>query len=178
MAKVATDKQNETTLTCLMHALADVQQTIRAYDTKSEILGVLLTLAIGITNFTRAVNYTGTPKTLLAISSITGLVAIIFIGLVLSPRRNLFKKVQLGNYTPSATYFVTDAANGPQHSIPAFVTRALATDWVSELTYEALKLSLVRDYKHLWFRWALWVAGGTFLLIALAVGLADLCNVK
>ncbi len=73
------DNKN-TTIACLQHALADSQATIRAYDSKAEILAVLLTVALGITNFTALQQSAVCFKALLAAGWIIGLVAIGFLG--------------------------------------------------------------------------------------------------
>ena len=61
-------KKEERAIECMMHALEDTQQNIRSFDTKSEILGILLTLAIGITNFELIKEYKGLSKYILQLS--------------------------------------------------------------------------------------------------------------
>lgn len=159
----------KTTISCLMHAIEDTQATIRAFDTKAEILGILLTLAIGITNFTFLQNGIGYAKWILMGSWVVALIAIIVLGLVLHPNKNPFKNVDRGNYIPSGTYFLFHLSSSPQNTVTALADKAINTDWVSELTYENMKLSAIRDNKHYWFTWALKLAGITILLIAVAI---------
>lgn len=150
----------------LQHAIEDAQATIRAYDSKAEVLGILLTIAIGITNFTALKYVTHCAKLLLVASWGVSIVAIFALGLVLLPRKNLFKSIAFGSYTPKGTYFLTGIKSAPQNTVAELATQALATDWVHELTYENMKLSLIRDYKHWWFDFALKTAGVALLLIA------------
>lgn len=165
------DAKTEITISCLKHAIEDTQATIRAYETKAEILGVLLTLAIGITNFTFLQNGTGYAKCILVGSWVVALIAIMVLGLVLHPKKNPFKNIDRGNYTPSGTYFLFNLSLSPQNTVTALADKATNTDWVSELTYENMKLSAIRDNKHYWFTWALKLTGVTILLIAISISI-------
>lgn len=163
------DEKTATTISCVKHAIEDTQATIRAFDTKAEILGILLTLAIGITNFALLDHATGIAKCLLTSSWIMALIAIAVLGLVLHPKKNPFKNIDRGNYTPSGTYFLCNLSSSPQSTVTALADKAIKTDWVSELMYENMKLSAIRDHKHFWFTWALKLAGITILLIAISI---------
>ncbi|MDO9386479.1 MAG: hypothetical protein Q7T65_07210 [Thiobacillus sp.] len=155
---------------CLQHAIEDAQGTIRAYDGKAEILGILLTVALGVTNFTYLQQQPGMcSKYLLAASWIFGLAAIGVLGMVLHPKKNQFKGLSLGTYTPTGAYFLFNVLSSPEKSVIALAKNARETDWVSELTYENMKLSLIRECKHEWFVLALKLAGVTLLLITLTV---------
>lgn len=48
---VKSDIQNKTTLECLQKILDETQETIRAYDTKAEVLAIIMTLVVGVINF-------------------------------------------------------------------------------------------------------------------------------
>lgn len=163
------DAKTDTTISCLKHAIEDAQGTIRAYDTKAEILGILLTLAIGITNFTILQHGTSCSKWILASAWIVGLTAIAALGLVLHPKKDQFKNIDRGSYTPSGTYFLFNLSSSPQNTVTALANKAIDTDWVSELMYENMKLSVIRENKHYWFIWALKLTGITLLLIALSI---------
>lgn len=166
---MSSDEKTNTTISCLQHAIEDAQGTIRAYDTKAEILAILLTLAIGITNFTLIPRETDCSKWILVSSWIVGLVAIAILGLALHPRKDQFKNINLGNYTPSGTYFMFNLLSSPQNTVTNLATRALETDWVLELIYENMKLSVIRENKHYWFIWALKLSGITLGLIVAAI---------
>lgn len=161
--------KTEITISCLQHAIEDAQDTIKAYDAKAEILGVLLTIAIGITNFTFLQHTSPTSKAFLIASWIIGLLSIGFLGAVLYPQRDPFKKIQFGGYTPSGTYFLTQLNTSAQNTVTQLADNALNTNWVNELTYENMKLSIIRDYKHCWYVRALRVSGLSLLLIAIMV---------
>lgn len=156
-------------VSCLQHAVEDAQCTIRAFDSKSEILGVLLTLGIGITNYALMEDKGGCAKWLIFSAWATGLISMLLLGAVLLPKRDLFKKIAFGGYQPSETYYVRNIANSPNCTVSELAKKSLDTDWVSELMYENMKLSLIRDRKHNLFNAALIFALGSFVLISIAV---------
>ena len=163
-------ENNDVTISCLQHAITDAQETIRAYDSKAEILAILLTVALGITNFTLLQNNPDAwSRYLLAVSWIVGLLTLASLGMVLRPRKNPFKGILLGAYRPAGTYFFCNVLACPENTVEGLAKRAKDTDWVSELTYESVKLSLIREAKHGWFSRALWFAALTLLLVTLAV---------
>ena len=165
-----TNNNEQATIDCLKHALEDTQETIRGYDNKAEILAVLLTLAVGLTNFTLfPLIVDSLEKYLLMASWVTAFAAITLLGLVLHPKVNLFEAIQKGTYTPQGTYFLHKINESPTNTISALAERALNTNWVEELTYECMKVSIIREKKHCWFVSALLISGLTLLLILLAL---------
>lgn len=164
------DAENKNAISCLQHALEDSQETLRAFDTKAEILAILLTLGIGITNFTYFGHATGVSKYLLAASLFFGLIAIGLLGFVLHPKSNLFKKINLGGYVPSESYFLVNNGTSAQFSVTQVANKALNTDWVRELTYENMKLAVIREYKRCWFITALKFSAVALLLITVLLG--------
>lgn len=161
---------SDVTISCLQHAIEDAQGTIRAYDSKAEILGILLTVALGITNFTLLQQTPGAlSKCLLSASWVFGLLALGLLGMVLHPKKDQFRGLSYGAYTPTGAYFFFNVLSCPQNTVTELARKAQQTDWVSELTYESMKLSLIRDSKHRCFMWALKTAGLTLMLIAVTV---------
>lgn len=161
---------SDVTINCLQHAIEDTQGTIRAYDSKAEILGILLTVALGITNFTLLQQAPAAlSKCLLGTSWVVGLIALALLGRVLRPKKNLFKELNCGSYTPTGAYFLFNVLSCPQNTVSELAKKAQQTDWVSELTYESMKLSLIRDRKHSCFMSALWVSGAALLLVVITV---------
>lgn len=161
---------SDVTVECLLHAVADAQGTIRAYDTKAEVLGILLTLAVGITNFTLLQETLGPlSQALLVVSWVIGLIAIVFLGLVLHPKSKLFKDIKYGNYSPTGAYFLAGVTASPETTIASLAERAASTDWVSELTFENMKLSLIREHKDGVFKTALRLSGVTVVLTTLSI---------
>lgn len=159
----------QTAISCLLHAIDDTQGTIRAYDMKANSLGVLLTLALGLSNISLLQSPAFCTKNLLFLSLGLGLLALFTLGLVLRPVMNPVKKVNVGNYVPTKTYFVDSKSLTVEDSVDVHARRTVQTDWVAELTYEKIKLASIRSYKHSCFTWAIVLSGATLVLIAVAV---------
>jgi hypothetical protein len=150
---------------CLKHSIEDAQATIRGYDTKAEILGILLTLALGITNFTSISHYEGLAEIFILGSWLCSLGALGLLGLVLHPKLNSFKSISFGTYTPSCVYFLHNVTGAASNSVSDLAIKAKSTDWEQELMYESMKLSLIREKKHRWFILSLKVTALTLSLI-------------
>ena len=163
------------TIACLQHAIEDTQETIRAYDTKAEILGILLTLAVGITNFSLLPELALYSRIALVCSWLVSLAAVGLLGLVLHPKANQFKDISFGTFSPNGTYYLNQVTASAQNTVSSLADKAVNTNWVEELMYESMKLSLIRDRKHYWFVLALRVTGVALLLIFGAILLAAFC---
>lgn len=159
-----------TAIDCLKHSIEDTQETIRGYDTKAEILAIILTMAGGITNFTNFPVVTSNNWILFA-SWILTIVSLGLLGMVLYPKKNQFKSLELGLYVPSEVYFIHDLSSSPQNTVSNLAGKALGTNWVEELMYESMKLSLIRDKKHFWFIWSIRATGVSLFLIFLPIGI-------
>lgn len=159
---------------CLKHAIGDSQQTIRGYDTKAEILGLLLTLALAITNFNHMQSMQGFGQLLVMASWLTSLIALGFLGLVLHPNMNNFKGLSFGTYTPTCVYFLHNVTGAASNSVSDLETKARSTDWTQELMYESMKLSLIREKKHKWFIRSLMLTAVTLLLVTSSLFVAAL----
>jgi hypothetical protein len=139
----------------IFHGVKGKDLSIKAYDVKSEIVGLLLSVSSGVTNFTIMSGSVVSVRILLLVSLLFTFLAILSIGFVLYPRHNMGKKVNLGSYMPKNTYFpLVCKSNVSNHS-----KLVMETDWVSELSYESMKLSLIRDTKLFWFCWVVRLSG-------------------
>lgn len=142
---------------CLMHAISDTQDTIRYYDIKSEIIGALLSAFVAIINVTM-MNVSFLPvKCFLFLSLLFDFLAILSIGLVLYPRAVILKKINCGSYIAKNTYLMVNHVK----TIPEQVDLVKETDWISELTFELSKLSLIRDRKRYFFKLVLLLSGAS-----------------
>jgi hypothetical protein len=142
---VAVSNDDLVVIDCLKHSIEDSQHTIRGYDTKAEILGLLLTLALGITNFNHLQNMQGIAQFLLLASWLSSLVTLCFLGAVLHPNLNNFKELSFGTFTPTCVYFLHNVTGAASNSVSDLAIKARSTDWVQELMYESMKLSLIRE---------------------------------
>lgn len=168
------DEHSKMAIERLQKIIDETQATVRAYDTKAEILAVILTLVIGIINFTLVndVKSVGCIKYMALITTAIGVIALFVNGFVLYPKKDVFKAIQTNNYKPKRTYFVNIETTPTFNNIDIYVDEVDSTDWKHELAYEVLKISLIRDRKHSCFIWALRLSGLTFLgVIILLVGI-------
>ncbi|MFZ6006156.1 MAG: hypothetical protein ACOYU2_00710 [Nitrospirota bacterium] len=158
----------------LQKIIDETQETIRAYDIKAEILAVILTLVIGIVNFTLVTDVKSIEfiKYTALITTAVGVIALLINGIVLYPKKDVFKAIQTNKYKPKRTYFVNIEDTPTFNNIDIYVDEVDSTDWKHELAYEVLKISLIRDRKHVCFVWALRLSGLAFLgLIILLAGI-------
>jgi hypothetical protein len=151
------------TIENLKCVLAENQETIRAFDTKSEILAVVLTLIVGVIQLafpdSRHIQDTVFHTAINCLSA-AGLVALAFVGFVLYPSRRPAERINLGSVKPKHAWYVTLNAD---LTVSKFLAQVKTTDWGSEIAYEVCKTAAIRDRKSYWFRWSLWVSG--FLLV-------------
>lgn len=158
-----------TTIECLKHAISDTQETIRGYDNKALIVATLITLAVGITNYSLMPHLEGGLKYGLIVSWLLAIISVALLGMVLHPRINNFKALHMGEFTPTGVYFLHKATESASNSVSALAEKALSTYWVEELMYEHMKVSYIREKKHCWFVLALKVTGLTLTLTFLVI---------
>jgi hypothetical protein len=176
LQKPANNEKEKTSIECLQKALDDTQETIRAYDAKAEILAIILTLLVGVINFS-LVNEGSSAhcwiKDLSIISIIIGITALFAVGMVLWPRQNPFKGIETGTKKPKGTYFFILDKTPIFKKLDEFLRQVDATDWKREVAFEALKTSCIRDIKHYWFQWALRCTAVTLLsIVGVMIGIA------
>ena len=161
-------EEKNTAILCLTHAIEDAQGAIRAYDIKAEILAGLLAIVLGITSYNFIQQEFFCAELIIA-SWLVGLATILILGVVLYPKKNLFESISLGNYTPQGVYCLCNLSSSPQNNVENLAKKAVEADWIAELTYENMKLSVIRDRKHFWFIWALRLSGVSLVLIASSI---------
>jgi|TARA_B110000967_G_C18788369_1_gene511995 hypothetical protein len=153
-----------TTLSILLSSLHDVQNAIRAYDTKAQIVSLSFIFSLGLITTVGAL-VPGNPKYSLAlviVSWLLGVAPVIMFGYVLYPSRSMAPK--LGSKTDSLqrSYYLSDQR---YHNLDEYIEAFDKSDWKVELIYEIQKNSLLRDMKRKRFVWALSIAGISFSLM-------------
>lgn len=168
--------QDKATLECLQKALGETQETIRAYDTKAEVLAIIMTLVVGIINFGMVAESCKAHCVIkyLSVASIAlGVFALFAVGMVLYPRKNIFKDIDTGDDRPKRTYFVSFDFMPEFKSLDEYIGQIDNTDWKREIAYEILKTSCIRDHKHYWFHIGIRCAAFTlFCILILLTGIA------
>ncbi len=168
------DEHSKMSIERLQKIIDETQETIRAYDIKAEILAIILTLLIGVINFTlvNKFNSIGCIKYTALTTVAIGVISLFAIGLVLYPKKDVFKNIQTNTYKPKRTHFVNIRSTPSFDNIDVYLNEVDSTDWKHELAYEVLKISLIRDRKHSCFVWALRFSGLTLLgVIILLAGI-------
>jgi hypothetical protein len=155
---------NSTQLSCLLAALNEIQLTIRAYDTKAQIMGV--GFIFSVTMIGRLLENLDFEREFglgfLIVGFILLLGPVALFGSVLSPTRRTSPVTLSG---PSAVrhclYFRSDGDRG----LKDYLEDIESADWKSELAYEIIRLSALRDLKRARFLTAMFASGGSFAII-------------
>lgn len=155
---------NQAQLTCLMAALNEVQQTIRAYDTKAQIMGVGFIFSVTmIGNLLKNLEYQrdyDLPYLIIGFILLLGPVTLF--GTVLYPTRRTAPRTQKKPTSVNRCfYFRSDG----EKDLDAYLTDITSADWTSEIAYEITRLSALRDLKRNRFVTAMFACGASFALI-------------
>ena len=151
-------------LNLLRDSLAEAQTTVRAYDTKAQIVGVGYILALGVVGSFEALLPKASELNLLALSvACSAILPILLFGFVLYPSRKSAEKfaAQL-EATPEHVLYVNPTNLGNVKALKEAVDRC---DPIIEVSFELLKVSQLRDLKRRRFLRALFSAAVLFLFI-------------
>lgn len=151
------------TITCLIDALRNTQDTIRSYDTKAQIMGILFILSVNflVPLVREMVGGAALPATALLTIAALVLVPLCLFGFVLYPANNPADSIALGRAAVRHTYFV----HRRPPSLEAYLGDVAATDWETELGFEIMKLARLRESKRRRLLRALVGAGVSYALI-------------
>ena len=156
---------DEQSISLLRDALAETQATIRAYDTKAQIVGVGYVFALGIV---------GSVEKMVPKSASVDVVAIVFawavvilpillFGFVLYPSRKTAPRLEEDPVKrPEFVLYVDTDRHRDVEQLRQSVARC---DPVNEFAFEVLKLSKLRELKRRRFLRALFCAALAFVLV-------------
>ncbi len=149
----------------VLAALKEVQDTVRAYDTKAQIVGVGFIFSIGIiTGFGERLPAMADASALLvALFWIFAIGPVVLFGLVLYPSRSLAPHLETEADSVRRTYYFRPTES---LGLNGFVQDLKACDWLKEIGYEIMKQSGLRELKRHRFLRALWATGATYLVAA------------
>ncbi|WP_245474286.1 hypothetical protein [Mesorhizobium sp. M2A.F.Ca.ET.042.01.1.1] len=164
----------------LLAALQEAQTTVRAYDTKAQIVGVGYILALNLVLHFGDLLPTHAPLGPLFFAGVWGvlIMPILQFGQVIHPSRTRAEKdLVTKNFCGSKqrVYYVDPHAFA---NIEEFVHEALTSDWTSVLGAELLKVSRVRIIKQTRFRRALMMTVVAFVVLAADQFLRSLAVVR
>lgn len=160
---------NETDLPLkyLQLALEEAQATVRAYDTKAQIVGIGYTFALNIV----AAAMSGLPGSgeagllLVTLFWLVVMAPLFLFGYVLYPSRRSAPKVQ--DTTELGLQRVLYVETRHHGTFDDLLNAAQNSDWRAELVYEVLKVSKLREIKRGRFIRALFTTAFSFAMLAL-----------
>ncbi len=154
----------EQSLSLLRDSLAEAQTTVRAYDTKAQIVGVGYIFALGIVESFEALLPEASELNLLTLLvACTAILPILLFGFVLYPSRKSAEKfANQSEATPEHVLYVDPTKVGSVKVLKEAVDRC---DPIIEVSFELLKVSQLRELKRRRFLRALFLAGVVFLFI-------------
>ena len=144
--------------------LSEAQATVRGYDTKAQIVGIGYTFALNIVanasgSFPRAADAALIP---FLIFWVIVLAPLFLFGAVLYPSRKLAPKIHAGDAEPRRLMYVETARF---EDVTALATATEGADWLSEMSYEVLKVSRLREIKRARFIRALTATVLSFVVL-------------
>jgi hypothetical protein len=149
----------------LKDALAEAQVTVRAYDTKAQIVGVGYILAMGI--IARIENLfvkTGDIDLVrISIAWIVVILPILLFGFVLYPSRKTAPKV--ADDANEQVRHILYVRSSNHHTVSDLKRAARSASYIDELAFEVLSVSGLRDLKRQRFLRALFAAGASFVVL-------------
>lgn len=150
----------------LMSSLKEVQDTVRAYDAKAQIVGVgyIFTIGIILNLGTRIANMPETGKVTIIVAWIVFIFPIMLFGAVLYPSRKVSPELGEQGSHALRTFYVE-----PEHihDVDTYLAAVEASDPKKEIAYEILKTANLREIKRHRFLRALWAAAMSFVIMFL-----------
>ena len=154
------------TLTFMMASLKEVQDTVRAYDTKAQIVGVgyILTSGIIVSLGARISSIPEVNSLEVAFAWLFFILPIVLFGAVLYPSRKVAPSISEQDSHPHGTYYVD-----PEHihGLDTYLEAIDAGNPKLEIAYEILKTAGLREIKRRRFLRALWAAVMSFMFLFL-----------
>lgn len=165
MAKTTSDGDDSVTLNCLLSALKEVQDSIRSYDTKAQIVGVgyIFTLNV-ITAFGANLPVHDILNAIAVIMFwILAIGPIIMFGFVLYPSRKMVQSLHTSKAETRHIYYI---ASSSRRNLDDYLKDIGSVNWRTEIAYEIIKVSGLRDLKRVRFIRALRISAISLLVIA------------
>ena len=165
------NNNREQTITCLLHALQQVQATVRAYDTKAQIVGIAFIFTVGIVQLL-------IPDALVSQFSAEAPMLRFLVGfaLLMSPLA-VFGAVLYPRYNPLDDRQSNNAAvysfrTTNQQTLDDYLRDIDEVDWKRELAIEITAVSRIREVKRRRFVLALYMTGASYLVVFTLVVIA------
>lgn len=154
-----------TQITCLLAVLKETQDTVRSYDTKSQICGVGFIFSIGIITQIGGLAF-GTvfqmSTALILFMWLLSIGPIALYGMVLFSSRK--KMDELGRNEPDILH-IFYLLGRKSKDFSSYIADIQACDWEKEIAFEIVKVARLRDIKRDRFIRALSSSGISYLLV-------------
>lgn len=149
---------------CLLAALKEAQDTVRAYDTKAQIVGIGFIFSIGIILGFADRLPAPIEATALVVSLAWALTIgpIVLFGMVLYPSRKAAPDLEPKAESNGHCFYYRPTGLIGQST---FNQHLLACDWQSEIGYEIMKVSGLRELKRRRFLRALRATGVSYIAL-------------
>jgi hypothetical protein len=150
----------------LMGALDEAQSTVRAFDTKAQIVGIGYIFAVGIITTIASWNPDKTPFTITSVvlAWFFVIIPIVFFASVLYPSRKMAPKLGEKSSHVKRLYHVSTEYI---KNVDSYLSDIEDCDIRAELSYELMKVSALRELKRIRFLRALFVSSMSFVAIFL-----------
>ncbi len=160
------EQRDQQSLSLLRDSLAEAQATVRAYDTKAQIVGIGYIFALGILGhfekWMREPSFANAVVTTLVAWGVVVLPILLF-GYVLYPSRKMAPRLaEKPSVKLEHVLYVDPNKLG---SVEDLSSAARRCDPVNEFAFELLKVSKLREWKRIRFLRALFAGGFCFAVI-------------
>lgn len=158
--------REEQSLALLKDSLRDAQDTVRAYDTKAQIVGVGYIFSLNVIGQVGQIipdKPSDTNLLSILIPWTFVIVPIMLFGWVLYPTRNTSKL--LGSTSSRTSKHILFFEPSPKNTVEALKAAVLETEPLDEVAYELLKVSKLREIKRSRFLRALFGAALAFFIL-------------
>lgn len=155
----------EQSVSLLREALLEAQSTVRAYDTKAQIVGVGYVFALGIVGSVEKLLPKTSDADWLTVLAAWGIVIfpIVLFGYVLYPTRKTAPRLdEEPSKRPEHVLYIDPDRHDDVESLKSSVARC---DPLNEFAFEVLKVSKLRELKRQRFLRALFFAAAAFLFL-------------
>lgn len=153
-------------LDLLKGSLAEAQDTVRAYDTKAQIVGVGYIFALGVVGRIGDLIHGADSQAGLAtivVSWVFVIIPILLFGYVLYPTRKTAKRFHIEANRKSRHILFYEPS--PTATVDELKESVLQSDPLDEVAYELIKTTKLREIKRKRFLRALFMAGSAFLVL-------------
>ena len=165
MTKSTSGRESSASVSCLLAALKEAQDSVRSYDTKAQIMSVGFIFTIGIlTKLGASLPGPSEFNTIgVVLFWLLGIVPILLFGFVLYPSRHSVQSLQSQKAPIHHKFYISSER---PRDLDTYLKDISSGDWSAEIAYELIKVSSLRDLKRVRFMRALKSSAFSFGVVA------------